>query len=280
MKTKIIFAIIFFICFKSFGQDIKTTRNLQNEKDVNLIVESYEGHLEKGKGIKQQMAHRYDISKILLLKDYANEIIKSFNAKFFDNTDYYFLCFFDSVPDSIIKIALKQNMTPLIFKAKYGDSSFAEKLLSEIDRYFFANDKEEVPRKYESPYQRIIDLLLLKDKYPKAKEILCKVLQSTKYTKEDMYDARQVYKISISYIAIDFYLKFYPSPRSISKIDPYEFEVTDEKSILSENDINIPNFNQFKADFEKYFYQKEGEKININAKFFNIGEYTIEKYRE
>jgi hypothetical protein len=271
--TKYFFLLLIFISINSVGQN-KIDRD---QKDIELIISSYKKHSYASENIKQTMVRYRDINKILLLKNYSNEIVESFDVKYFDEKDYYFLCFLNSLPDSIINMALKNKSTPLIFKAKYGDSICTQKLLDQIEQYFFADNNEEINDTERLSYAYISYLYLLNT--DRAKNILYKVFETTKYTTTNLYDGRQDYRISLSYIAIGYYMNFNPPNCSISNINPQQFEVLEGKPIFSENEINQEDFNQYKRDVETYISQMEKHKVEIKTTFFNIGEYRIEKYR-
>jgi len=191
------------------------------------------------------------------------------------------MCFFDSVPKSIVDTALtysnKYINLPLIFKAKYGGETIVtENLLDEIEKYFFSENIDKIFDDEAKSYKYISYLFLLNSE--RAKNILCRIVESTKYTEDNLYDGRQHYKISLSYIAIQNFLWFYPRDKPISNIDPKQFEVSEGHPVFSVMDINQSEFNQYKKDVEKYISMKENKKITINTSFFNLGEYRVEKY--
>jgi hypothetical protein len=223
------------------------------------------------------MIHFQEIRKIRLLKNYSKEIYDSYDVNSFNENDYYILCFFDDIPSMIIDTALHKGRINLIFRAKYENGTERQKLLDRIEKYFFDNRQDEISD-LEGMSYRYISFLFLLNNDKKAKKILYKILKSTKYTTKNLYDGRQNYKISLSYIAINYYLAFYPPNHSISTINPIQFEIEEGKPILSEKDINKAKFEHYKKDIEKYISEREKDKIIINTKFFNLGEYVIEKY--
>jgi len=264
----LLFALVSIQCF---GQDTFS------QKITDLIIKSYRDRSADGAYYKEWIIRCNKIDRILLLKKYADDILSCYNPKTFDNTDYYIMSFFDSIPKSIADTALVYGNLPLIFKARYGGDTIAtENLLDDIEKYFFKDNKEEICDEERYSYYYIGYLFLLNSE--KAKNILYKIMESTKYTKRNPCDAKYQYEVSLSYIAIQDFLWFYPPEKSISSINPKQFEVDEGHPILSVKDINQSEFEQYKRDVEKYIYLKENKKITINTLFFNFGEYPILKY--
>ena len=271
---KVSILLLVLVSIQCFGQDTFI------QKRIDLIAKSYCDNSTGGADYKNRIARYNEVDKILLLKKYANEILSCYNPKTFDNTDYYIMSFFDSIPKSIVDSAFtyyKITNLPIIFKAKYGaDVIVAENLLNEIEEYFFSKNADKIFDKERKSYNYISYLFLINSE--RAKNILYRIMESTKYTENNIYDGRQNYKISLSYIAIQNFLWFYPPEKPISNIDPKQFEVAEGYPIFSIEDINKYEFEQYKRDVENYIYAKENEKITINTPFFNLGEYRVEKY--
>jgi len=273
---KISIILFIFVSVQSFGQDTIL------QKQTDLVVKSYCDHSSDGLYYKGRMVGYIQVDRILSLKKYANEILSCYNPKTFTLGDYYIMCFFDSVPRSIVDTALfysnKYVNLPLIFRAKYGgDTIVVENLLNEIEKYFFNNNKDEISEQVMGDSYKYISYLFLLN-LERAKSILYRIIESTKYTKRNKYDGRQDYKIALSYIAIQDFLLFYPPNEPVSNINPKQFEVDEGKPIFSVKDINQAEFKQYKRDIEKYIYHITKKRLRIKTSFFNLGEYRVEKY--
>ena len=268
---KISILLLALVSVQCFGQDTF------QQKQIVLIVKSYCDHSAGGADYKRRIVRYNEIDEILSLKKYANEILSCYNPKTFDRNDYYIMSFFDSIPKSIVDTALVYGNLPLIFRAKYGcDTIVADRLLDEIEKYFFNENTDKISDKEWNSYFYISYLFLLDSE--KAKNILYRIIESNKYTENNQYDGRQHYKVSLSYIAIKDFLWFYPPDEPVSDIDPVQFEVDEGKPIFSVEDMDISKFEQYKRDVERYIYTKENKKITINTPFFNLGEYRVDKY--
>jgi len=268
---KINILLLVLVSVQCFGQE--TFR----QKQIDLIAKSYCDSSVSNFDYKSRILRYNIIDEILSLKKYANEILSCYNPKTFDRNDYYIMSFFDSIPKSIIDSVLTHPNLPSIFRAKYGsDTIVAENLLNEIKKYFFSEDNEEISDERRYSYYYIGYLFLLNSE--EANNILYRIIESKKYTKRNQYDVRQNYNVSLSYIAIQDFLWFYPPDEPISDIDPIKFEVKEGHNIFSIEDINQSEFEQYKRDVEKYIYIKKNKKITINVSFFNLGEYRVEKY--
>jgi len=274
---KVYILLFFLVSVQCFGQN-----TIILQKQTDLIVKSFIDHSSDGIYYKKWIVRYNEIDGILSLKKYAKEIFSCYNPKTFTLDDYYIMCFFDSVPKSIVDTALtyskKYINLPLIFKAKYGcDTIVTENLLDEIEKYFFSDTKDEISEVVMGTSHKYISYLFLINS-EKAKNILYKIMESKKYTKRNKYDGRQDYKVSLSYIVIQYFLCFYPPDKPVSDINTKQFEVDEGHPIFSVQDINQSEFEQYKKDVEKYIYLKENKKITINTSFFNLGEYRVEKY--
>lgn len=278
IKLFLIHGALLFVCkYESLAQiRFPDSTNLEwNKQDIRDIVNTYKNRGRGNEWIKYEMSKNYDICKMKMLANYKNEILKSYSSEYFGSSDYYFLCYLGDLPDSIISNGIKDRNTPIVFKAKYGDTLSYNKLLSEIKKTFFLDKKDGINRDVYWP-EYIIDLILINTK--ETKEIFSKILESTKWG-YSWYDGRQDYKLSVAYIAMQIYLAFYLPQKPFSTIDLSEFEVS-EGHPISIDDINKERFKKYIYDFEKYFFRKEKRKISIKTKYFNLGEYRVEKYLE
>ena len=268
---KVSIILLIFVSLQCFGQDTIL------QKETDLVVKSYCKYSRDGFYYRGRMIGYIQVDRILSLKKYANEILSCYDTKTFDLGDYYIMCFFDSIPQSIVDTAFAYSNSfanlPLIFRAKYGgDTIVIENLLDKIEKYFFSENKDEISDKERKSYEYISYLFLLNSE--RAKNILYRIMESTKYTTHYQY-GMQYYKISLSYIAIQNFLWFYPPDKPISSINPEQFKVYDGHPIFSVKDINKSEFEQYKKDVEKYIYHITNKKLKINTPFFNLGEYLI-----
>jgi len=247
-----------------------------NKQDIIEVVKAYKNRDGGCEWIKYEMSKNYDICKIKMLINYKNEILKNYDNKYFGSTDYYFLCYLGDLPDSIISNGIRDRNTPLVFKAKYGDTLSYNKLFSVIRKTFFLDKKDGIDREADWP-EYIIDLLLINTQ--ESKRMFYKILESTKWG-YSWYDGRQDYKLSVAYIAMQIYLAFYPPQKLFSSIDPADFEVRAGHPINNISDINRKTFRTYLSDFEKYFFMKEKHNISIKTQYFSLGEYRIEKHLE
>ena len=111
---KISILLLVFVSVQCFGQDII------RQKRIDMMVKSF-----------CDRSYNYDIDRMLLytqvdrilsLKEYANEILSCYNPKTFDLGDYYIMCFFDSIPQSVVD-------TAFAYSNKYAGEALFNRLL-------------------------------------------------------------------------------------------------------------------------------------------------------
>ena len=159
--------------------------------------------------------------------------------------------------------------------AKYGDSTSLQLVLSQVKKCFFSNTSDEIIKDANVNWPTLIAYLLL-IRSEESLALFYQLLESTEY---GYYwrDARQTYKISVAYIAVQIYLAIYPPEKPVSKINTEQFEVYN-RLIESINDINQADFKQYVADVEKYISRREKRKVKIKTRYFYLGEYIVGKY--
>jgi hypothetical protein len=251
-------------------------RHLKSElMDIEKIVNDYSTKSNCCKGIKNYMRAECEIGKTILMRQYKDRILQNYDSTYFEYTDYYLLCFLGSLPDSIVKVGMNQKNVHPLFRAKYGDSTSLQQVLSQVKNCFFSNTNDEIIKDTNVKWPTLIAyLLLIRSK--ESLELFYQLLESTKYG-HDWNDARQTYKISVAYTAIQVYLALYPPEKPFSRIDTEQFEIY-KHPIESIGDINQADFKQYVADIEKYISRKEKHKVKIKTKYFHLGEYIVGKY--
>ena len=244
--------------------------------DIEKIVKDYETKENSCEGLKSDMKRCCAIEKIMLLTKYKEQILHNYDSTYFQYSDYYFLCFLGTLPDSVVRVGMNSRNVPSVFKAQHGDTASLNTILLEAKQCFLSNTSDEIVNVDNINWPTIIsNLLLIHDK--KTLAFFYEILKSTKFG--DLWcDGVQNYKISVAYIAIQVYLSMYPPKSPISKIDPIQFEVAEGYPINSIKDIDTIKFNQYIKDVEKYISSKEKQNIMIKTKYFHLGEYNPGKW--